>query len=519
VTIVTRLALADFLERVRRSSFLVILALAAFLGYQVINGLFILRLGSYRGEYNAAWIGTLMALTLSFFLFLIGFYLVRGNVQHDRHTGVGQILAASPMRKLTYVFGKFASNTAVLLVIAGVLALAALAMLLIHGEDKTLNLYQLWMPFLVFSVPVALLVAATAVVFECTPVLREATGNVIYFFLWVVMLPLFGVNLMGFDTIEQGMATALQAQGADYHGGIVLGATAVTELQTFQWDGFDWATVAGPRLLYVAAALLLAALAALPFERFDTARGRIRSSRPSRIAAWRRRLADRFFASNAIVSRTPTPTITGVTQARASGSTLSLFVQVVAAEFKLLLKGRPLLWYAGAVAWILACLLLPLDVARRWLLPVVWLWPLSLWSAMGARETRYLVSPLLLSAPSPLWRQLPATWAAGVLLSLLMGSGALLRFLAEPALLPGFVAGALFIPSLALLLGLATGAERPFQVVLLLLWYLGPVNGIAFFDYTGATEEALALGMPWMYLSLSAAMLAAAHGLRWRQVR
>jgi hypothetical protein len=79
------------------------------------SGFFELRLGSYRGLLNAAWIGTLMALTLSFFLSLVGFYVVRGNVEQDRHTGVGQILAATPLTRLTYVFGKFASNVSVLL--------------------------------------------------------------------------------------------------------------------------------------------------------------------------------------------------------------------------------------------------------------------------------------------------------------------------------------------------------------------------------------------------------------------
>jgi energy-coupling factor transporter transmembrane protein EcfT len=96
--------------------------------------------------------------------------------------GVGQILAATPLNKVAYVTGKFASNVAVLLIVVGVLALAALAMLLLHGEDRTLDVYQLLMPFVVFSLPVAVLTAAIAVFFECTPVLRESAGNIIYFF-------------------------------------------------------------------------------------------------------------------------------------------------------------------------------------------------------------------------------------------------------------------------------------------------------------------------------------------------
>jgi hypothetical protein len=516
----TQLALADFRERTRRFSFVALIALAVLLGYQVIDGLFILRLGDYRGVYNAAWIGTLMAVTLAFFLSLIGFYLVRGNVQLDRQTGVGQILAATPLRRVAYVMGKFGSNTAVLLVIVGVLALAALVMLLIHGEDKTLNLYQLLIPFLVFAGPVALLVAATAVFFDCTPFLRETAGNVLYFFLWLFMVPALGGHLLAFQVIEEEMGVALLAQGADYGGGLVLGATQAIEMQTFLWSGFDWTAVAGPRLLYVAAALLLAAVAALPFDRFDPARGRMRAPRQSRLSAWRQQLVERF---GPLLFR-PAAIWTGIerggqlTPVVAANNPLSLFAQIVMAEGKLLLKGRPFLWYAVAIGLILASLTTDLTTVRRWLLPIIWLWPLPLWSEMGVREGKYGVDQLLFSAPAPLWRQLPASWIAGVLLYFVLGSGALLRFLTEPALLPGFLAGALFIPALALCLGTVGGTERPLQILLLILWYLGPLNGLAAFDITGATEAGLALGAPWYYLVATLPLLAVALLARRRQM-
>ncbi|MBN2007080.1 MAG: ABC-2 transporter permease [Anaerolineae bacterium] len=520
------LALADFRERVRRFSFLAIVALAVFLSYQVITGFFQLRLGNYRGVLNAAWIGALMALTLSFFLSLIGFYITRGNVQQDRQTGVGQILAATPLSKLAYVLGKFASNVAVLLIVIGVLALAALAMLLIHGEDKTLDLAQLLLPFVVFSVPSAMATAALAVFFECTPILRRSIGNIIYFFLWFFIATPIGGDLLGFGAVEQGMTVALQAQGAAYQGGIVLGAGASGELQPFLWTGFDWATVAGTRLVYVAGALLLAGLAALPFDRFAPAQSRIRRNFAVRRFALKRWLTPIGARLQTLMRKTnSTPSAPGaphtaqtLTPVTASGKPLRLFVTLVAAELKLLLKGRAFLWYAVAAGLFLACLLSPLETVRGALLPLVWLWPLLLWSEMGVRETRDRVDQLLFSAPSPLWRQLPATWAAGVLLALLLGGGALIRFLAEPAWLPGFIAGALFIPSLALLLGIVTGTERPAQILLLIWWYLGPLNGLAALDITGATAAALAHGIPWFYIIASPLLSGLALLARRRQL-
>jgi uncharacterized membrane protein (DUF485 family) len=512
---VTHLARADFRERVRRFSFLVIVALAVFLGYQVISGFFELRLGTYRGLLNAAWIGTLMALTLSFFLSIIGFYVVRGNIQLDRQTGVGQILAASPMSKMAYVTGKVVSNTAVLLLVVGVLTLAALAMLLIHGEDKTLNLYQLLMPFLVFAGPVALLVAAVAILFEAVPVLRQSGGNVIYFFLWLFTIPFVGGHLLAFDVVEQGMAVALQAQGADYRGGIVLGATGAAGMQTFLWTGFDWPVVAVSRLVYVLLSLLVAALAALSFDRFDTIQSRPRRFSIRRFFKPFAVLRTPHFVKTSPCTRRNTPyALSPVTPATNS---LHLFATLVVAELKLLLKGRAFLWYAGAAGLFAASLLSPVETVRG-LLPYIWLWPLLLWSELGVRETRYRVDQLLFSAPAPLWRQLPATWTAGVLLALILGSGALVRLLTEPTLLPGFVAGMLFIPSLALFLGVVAGTERPLQIVLLIAWYLGPLNGLALFDLTGATETAVSRGIPWLYIAASPLLFGLALLARQRQL-
>jgi hypothetical protein len=503
MSIILQLALADFRERVRRFGFLLVVALAVFLGYQVISGFFELRLGSYRGLLNAAWIGALMSLTTSFFLSLVGFYIVRGNVQQDRQTGVGQILAATPLSKMAYVLGKFASNATVLMLIIAVLALAALAMLLMHGEDKTLNLYQLWMPFLVFSLPVALVIAALAVFFECVPGLRGSAGNVVYFFLWFFILTPLSGDLLAFQSIEHGMIAALQAQGAAYSGGIVLGAGGIAGLQPFLWTGFDWLALAGMRLVYLLAALLIVSLSALLFERFDVNAVRKPASR-----------LPRFSPGDWVKPRLPRPVPVRVSPDLSAGrlspvslspNSLASFANLVRLELKLLLNGRSWAWYVVAGGFILSGFFLSPQAARS-VLPFAWLWLLVIWSEMGVRDRRDGVEPLLASAPAHLWRQTLAGWFSGVLLAVLLGSGALLRFLSEPALLLGFFAGALFLPALALFLGTATGNERPFQIILLVCWYLGALNGVPFFDITAAHDASLLLGIPWFYLTASFAL-------------
>ena len=88
---------ADFLERLRRYSFLVILAATVWLGYLVGTGKLGIWVGNARGVFNSAWIGTTMAMVINTFLSLAGFYVVKGSVDRDRQTGVGQILATTPI--------------------------------------------------------------------------------------------------------------------------------------------------------------------------------------------------------------------------------------------------------------------------------------------------------------------------------------------------------------------------------------------------------------------------------------
>ena len=84
---------ADFLERVRRYSFLLTLAGALWVAYGVATEEVWIVVGNgYRGVYNSAWIGALMAICCSTFLSLAGFYIVKNSVQRDTDTRVGQIL-------------------------------------------------------------------------------------------------------------------------------------------------------------------------------------------------------------------------------------------------------------------------------------------------------------------------------------------------------------------------------------------------------------------------------------------
>ena len=85
--VVYHVARADFLERVRRYSFLITLLFAVYLGYAAATGRIMIQLGGHRGVFTSAWVGALVALVTTCWISLVGFYIVKGAIDRDRQTG------------------------------------------------------------------------------------------------------------------------------------------------------------------------------------------------------------------------------------------------------------------------------------------------------------------------------------------------------------------------------------------------------------------------------------------------
>jgi hypothetical protein len=196
------------------------------------------------------------------------------------------------------------------------------------------------------------------------------------------------------------------------------------------------------------------------------------------------------------------------------------FAPVLRAELRLALRGQPWWWYLGALGLGISGLVASADVSRQYLLPAAWIWPLLIWSAMGTREVQHRTDELMFSTPHPLRHQLPAIWLSGVAVAVLTGSGVALRLMLD-GLWPvvfAWAVGALFVPTLALTLGVWTGGGKAFEGLYTVLWYVGPLNGLTALDYVGVTDEAVAAGVPLIYLALTVALMGLAAVGRRRQI-
>ena len=529
------LARADFFERVRRHGFLVAILFCVYAAYLFLppnpSSYATLKLGGYRGVYNSAWVGTAVAMLCTVFISMVGFFVVKNAVERDRRTRVGEILAATPISRVQYVLAKTFSNFSVLAAMTLVVAVSCIGMQLFRAEDRSIDLFGLFAPFLLLTLPFMLVTAACAVFFEVMPVLRGGVGNIAWIILWSFLL---GSNFEGDpkvphnDPLGVGIALPSMYAGADtafpefepdsasVSMGFNIRSEGKWDLKTYPWEGISWsAQHVGWRFSWVLLGLAVGAVAAIPFDRFDPSRRGAAASKGRRQR--RRRKGTQAPEASDVVTTTPMSDAT-LTPLSATARGFRFFA-LVAAEWKLTVRGSKW-WYLPVLGGSVAAFLVPVDAVRSIVLPGLWFWPILKWSSLGTRESRYGTEGIFYSSPHPLGRQLAATWVAGVMLAVLSAGAVAVRLaiVGEFASLAAWSVGALFIPSAALALGVWTGSGKAFEALYAFACY-AVLQRVPPLDFMGAVPEATASGKPAFYALLGAAFLAAACLGRRRKLR
>jgi hypothetical protein len=519
--IVYHIARADFLERVRRYSFLVMLALVAWLGFLSASGQLRMRVPpDLTGIVNSAWVGGTMTVTVSFLLGWVGFYIVKGSINADYSTGVGQIMAATPLSRQVYLVGKWLSNFTLLAIAVLVMLLEGILMNLLAGIPG-FNLAALAAPLLIIALPSVGLIAAFAVLFESIGWLRGGLGNLVYFFAFLFAIVATGqiasvgipgktpnpyVDFSGWQIIGDSVSRAARSAYPETTGGFSFSISSLASPKLFLWNGVHWTSLIFlSRLFFLLIALGLVMLSAVFFDRFD----------PSHLRLVKRKKAVPA-PSEPVTPPVPVPLPEAhLTPLPAHPSRFRFrFDALFIAELKLFMKGQRWWWYAVAVALLIAQLFSPPDV-NRILLVVSWVWPVLILSNLGSRAHRSDTTQIVFSAPHPIANQVPAEWLSAFVVIALLGAGVLLRFILAGAAFSilGWLTGALFIPSVALVCGVLTGSGKAFEVLYVMWMYL-LLQKVALLDFLGLTPAAPLAG----YALLALALVAVACFVRQRQL-
>lgn len=509
-------ALADFRRRSRSLTLPVAGLLTAYLGKIILVDGELVVAGSYTGVGTAAWYGATVCALGTTVLLIVGFPIVRGGITHDYETGVSALLATSPLSNTAYIFGKFLAGVAALSAVTAVLAAATTVAFLTNGTGP-FDPVGLWGPFVLITGPAIALIAAAAVVTEVVRPLRGTAGVAVYV-VGAFALVATGVNgtapidITGITLLQESMTAQLVAQYPEVSRPIEGFAyqSASDGTTTFRWSGIEWT---GRRLVdrlsSVAVVGFLLFGSIITFDRFDPEGGIIPSvslgsnegeNPPSTVdAPVTEASASATTSTDEAVRTLPTPE-----QGR-----FGLFTATTA-ELRMALR-RQRIWWVGATVVVGVAVFGPLGSARSLVAPLATLLALPALSAMGTRPEQEQTAQLLFTTTSPVGLLVPTYLAGvGVLAGLIGATGVRLLLAGQAGAAAGIAGGIVALPAAALAFGVWTGRPRVFETLLLVAWYLGPVNGLSALDFLAVRPATVAAGVPYAYLAAAPILLAVA---------
>lgn len=504
ITSVYHISKADFLQRIRGYNFLISVGVCIFIVYSFVPppdaGYRIVSLGNYRGFYNSAWVGSMVAMCVPFFT-LFGFYLISDAVKRDIDTGVGQIIATTPVTKVQYLTGKFLSNFAVLMLMLTVIAVMTVVMFVIRGETSLIQPGHLLLPLLLLTVPAMFILASIALFFDSFTGLSRGFINIAFFFLWIFLVSsaiwspftdVFGLNTCKNEITSQ-VAELKPDWNGDFGTGIMItGSHAGTKI--FTWEGMHWsAGIILQRIFWMAMAFGLVLLSSFGFNRFDT-----RESKDMTRDHWW------VFRKKLITNEAETAPITIRYVDLPLIEPDFSFLSLVKAELRLMLNGSSRLWMIITSGLFIASVFTPLQIAWKYILPLLWFMQVLKLSKTGSREIVNRCNEYIFATARPLSRQLPATFSAATMIIFTLALPVFIRvgLSGDSYGIYAIATGAFFVPALALATGIFTGGSKLFEVAFTIMVY-GILNGIPYIDFTGAVTGSRSIGITHYFLALT----------------
>jgi hypothetical protein len=492
--------LADFKQRTRQQSFVVTL-----LAMSVLTLLFFpslddqyqtLVVNGYRGIYNSAWLGICLAMLNVLFLPLICFYLVKNGLELDRQSMTSELIAATPINKLTFLFAKWCTNVLILVSIVMVMLISCILLQLYYGESYQIDLWALAWPQLVFVLPMLLAVASLAIMFETIKWLKNGLGNVVYFFLWTGSIIQSIESVSGIGAILTQLDTEVAERFLLQQGSTHIGVTIVNEVETvntFIWQGIEPST---SNLLGIIPLLIISLscfiIAVIFFDRFSQ-HSLTENKQPSKLVN---------FLNTQVISRLDIPFYL-LTKHFA-------FTRLLRLELKLLLKGHSTYWVMGLLTLNIIQLFISQQLLVSVFLPLSWLWCVLVVSQLGQIEKQANTTELITYSKKSAIQQSLASYSSAWVLLTMASLGSALRFAAmsEWLLIIQLIIAISFTVSLAYFCGAFTGTKRMFEVLYPAIWYMGPIQAALYLDFFGVNSQvSWEAGTPYYFLAISIALL------------
>ena len=444
-------------ERVRRVS--TILFLCLHVVYFFLPFPASVKYSDARGLFTSGYIGAFTAMRSLWIFILMAFHVSRSSIDEDHRDGIGEILASTSMKKVTYILGKLLGCILYLCILLVVVYTLTLASQVIHAEGPLQPLSIAW-SFVLFTVPAVIFTAGLGMTMQMIPLLKQWPGDILF-----IIFFLFNKD------ISQSLSgdSILTDHIHSYLNNNPNAITIVGQEKAFYWPGMPFAwNVILPRMLWVLLGIGLAAFASVLFDRFRVPHGR----------RWGfLKKVDRT-STNVSLHIGGTYSISLPESPSRSSGILWSSVIALLAEILLVLKRR--WWYLlGCIGFAIATFIVSGEDLTLYVLPMALLLPVGAIADLGSRERRSGTHELVLTAPYkqalyPLWK-----WGSGFVLACLALMGPVFLHFSNGRLTPALalMTGVVFLVSMAVSFSILTGGYRLFVIIYVFLWWL-LVNGI-----------------------------------------
>ncbi|WP_379953162.1 hypothetical protein [Dokdonia sp. R78006] len=476
----------DYLQRTRSYAFLITLCASLVIAYSFVpepnSNYSTIRISGYVGYYNAAWFGYVTAIMTSFFLSLIGFYLINSGLKKDIETKVGQIIASTSISNFKYLLAKTLSNFLILSTIVGVVFIMSIILFVLYNEGYSFELYQFIKPYLLITIPTMFLISVIAVVFEVFLGRFSVLQNIGYFFLFSALITftpinesefnydLFGSKIVIHQLEEMVRELTITDENSNLSIGYIL--SDIDSSKKFLFNGMDFSmSFIISRFIWVVLGFIIIAIISPFFHRFNMRK--LKSTKKLN-----------NFTENEISSKNIN--LLKLPKAQINYSILPLIKTELILLFR---KGKKWLWLINLLGMLLL-VVLPLKVSHQIVLPVLWFLQVSRLSDLTSKEITNNLSHFVFTSYKPLGRLLLSQVSAAVILMLLLAFPLIIRL----GLLINFegmlaiIFGGVIVVMVAALLGIISKGKKLFEVLFFMITYAN-INLVLFVDYFGALKH------------------------------
>ncbi|WP_053002473.1 hypothetical protein [Kordia jejudonensis] len=473
----------NYLQYVRSYSFLITVALSVYIAFSFVPSpeanYTTIRLGSFTGDYNTAWIGFVTAIMSSTILSLVGFFLINGSIRRDIETRIGHIIGTTRISNTAYIITKLLSNFLILFSILVIVGIVSVILSFLYGNGQRFQLSDFVLPYTIITIPTLFVVASFSLLLEILlpkkTILQYGIFLVGFFMILFASSPekqgLFDVFGMQYPTavVSNQIQAMHVGENTELAIGFISGGRNIDKVVTVESISFTTAYMLN-RLFWVGFAFLLAIASSLFFHRFNI----------------KERLTTQLKPKQKTNGKSADFQLGNITETPEFSSQLS---PLIGAEILMLVRKSPKWLWGISFGLMVAMIFVPITFAHHYMLPLLWFLQVGVWSDLVTKDIAFRTHYFTASSYQPVQRLFISRIIAGVFIALFIAAPLLVRYIVELDFhtLLNIVLGALFIILLSVFFGTLTKSKKLFEIVFFFLIYSN-INLVSVTDYFGAVH-------------------------------